>query len=405
MYWLQRPISEWCSPRAMPNAIAISLALLLCALSSGCGGPGSGSSGLSERAAIARSQTTRECASADSGVTFCPTNEEGVSLGGESIDTPSVDDVIVECFLFDEIDVLCLFTLTYQPNGFATTPAFVMATRPFDSDETWQVGPANDVFFIKDEDGNKVPIVLGEAFFSAPDLEQTSVQLAIVLLDDAEAELPETVVTLDELGTELAFASPEFESVLVRIPAENDAIDLSLSDQTCVDAGVTFYCPADKTFQASQFELQFGVPLFFFETLVGLSLDEQQPLRCFPSGRKRCAFEVELRVIGAIESFYQSGARVIPPEGDPVGWRVGEEIFDPTEDPEGERILMLPIEVDLRDVDLTPDLDGKIRLPVQIAVMPDPIPITRKGFVEELFDYVGFYTFIAEPVEIEVVVD
>lgn len=403
MYWRRQPSSR-------PS---VTYAGLLCAafacglLGAGCGGPGSGSSGLSERAAIGQALESRECAEATNAVMYCPTDEQDLSGAAESIATPVVDEVEVECFLFDEIDVLCLFSLSFQPNGFESDASFVMATRPFDSDEPWRVGPPTEFFTVK-EDGESVPVAFGEAFFEAPDLEPSSVQLAIVEISQAGDEPPpEEVASLDVLGTTLAFVTPEFESVLTIIPPENEVIDLALDQKTCVDGGIAFICPVDTVFQGAQFEPQFGVPLFFFETFVNLDLANQQPLECVPTDSRRCGFEIELHLKGTIEIFYQSAARVIDPDtGDgpqPRNWRIGEEIFDPSEEAEDERVLILPIEIDTRDLEAFPEApEGGRLVPVQLAVMPDPFPITNLRFVETLDPWIGFYAFVAEPVIVRV---
>jgi hypothetical protein len=406
MYWRLRPSSDSapvCGAAPSVGATAM-LATVFAAAIAGCAGPGSGSSGLSERAAIQEAQLTRECADAVNRVTYCPTDEEDVAGGGESVATPVVDEVEVECFLFDEIDVVCLFTLSFQPNGFDRDVGFVMATRPFDSELPWQVGPENE-FFTIEEDGERVPVAFGEAFFESPDLERSSVQLAIVALPaDREEPPPSEVDSLDQLGTTLAFVTPEFESVLTVIPPEDESIALALDAETCVDGGIAFICPVDTVFGASQFEPQFGVPLFFFDTVVDLSLEAQQPIVCMAGDRRRCRFDLRLRLKGTIELFYQSAARIVPPGGEPREWRIGEEIFDPNEEPEDERILTLPVEVDMRDLEEFPlDGEGARLVPVQIAVLPDPFPITRLRLVDTLDPWVGFYAFVAPPVTVRIV--
>ncbi|MFT4569838.1 MAG: hypothetical protein ACI8TX_002841 [Hyphomicrobiaceae bacterium] len=405
MYWRLR---HSCKARVghaatMSRRLSIASIVLLLASVAACGGPGSGSSGLGERAAIQEAQRTRECAVATNAVMYCPTDEVNLTGTAENIVTPVVDDVEVECFLFDEIEVVCLFSLSFQPNGFDPDASFVMATRPFDSEELWQVGPETEFFSVED-DGERVPVAFGEAFFDAPDLETTSVQLAIVALPvDSEAGPPTEVASLDELGTTLAFVTPEFASVLTVIPPEDETIELALGANTCVDGGIAFVCPVDTVFDAAQFEPQFGVPLFFFETFVDVSAEAQQPIVCVPFDRRRCRFDLRLRLKGTIEVFYQAAARVVPDDGAPRDWRIGEEIFDPTEEPEDERILVLPVELDTRDLDgFASDGEGGHFVPIQIAVMPDPIPITQLRLVDTLDPWVGFYAFVTEPVTIQV---
>ncbi len=392
MYWRRRHTSKE-QPAAGPvRARLVTLALLLTLAA--CGGVGgSGSSGLTERAAIRVAQTDLTCAPSGS-VNYCPTDETDVLPTGEEVFTPIGDTTVVECFEVGEFDILCEYVLTFDPVGFGEQTNFLIATRPFDTDDAWLVGPETDLY--EDEDD---PLATNEIPFDPFDFDDDKLQMAFVPVTADMDTSVQNVDHLEELGGELVFAAPPVETVYLELPDEDVAIEMALAQNNCVDAGVMFVCPTGQRFPPTIIEPSFGIPLFFFESEV--TVVESEPFACLVDpGGDTCSFLLRYRIEGLIELTHQAATRVVMDGEEPGPWRLSQEVVD-WEDPESVRFVEIPVTVELPPG--TPTDDPGFRLPVQIAEMPDPFNFEPGPTVDILALQVGFEIFVTDVVELKIV--
>ena len=380
--------------RGLAGAAALLGAL---SLGPGCAGPGgSGSSGLTGEAfVVARALEERRCIVDDQGLDFCPTDESNVRVDDLEVLTPFFDGDIVACFEAGLGALLCEFVFSFEPENFAGQTSFLVAAREFETNEPWQIAP-EATFFADLID----PIACAPGSFVPENPDQDRMQLAIVVFFRDVSGLPAQVDRLADLDADVVFVVPQLDAVLSELGDEDQAIDDTLASGECTDGGLARFCRTD-TFYAAEDDPQqeIGVPPFFFDTEVGVGIDENDTIACIADGDgETCSFVLPFDVRGLDMFFFQIAARVVDEAGNGE-WVIGLEVFDDGTDADETRNFRTVAHVALPDGIDAGDLGAQFE--VQLAILPDGFGGFEFDRTDLLQRVSGFYVFVTGPLTAE----